>query len=546
MMKLVAVLSVLAATPVLLTASAAPVVTALAELWTGAVVGVVLLAFGLRGWFDAPLQVAAFETTDPRHSPWPPLLILTAAIAGLLSALIGVVQVLAPQALQGGLGQLIQASHMEGRAAGHLRQPNHLATVLLWGAVALAVLQTQWRVRGAIAWAGMALLMTAVVASGSRTGLLGIGFLLAWGLFDRRLPTSVRQPLMAAPLLAAAGWWALDLVLSGDQRELGATARLTQASSVDISSARFAIWSNTWELIQQQPWGGVGWGGFNTAWTLTPLPDRPREFFGNPHNLPLQLVVELGVPLGLSAGLLILGLLVLAASRVGVALTDRPRASTVDDTPHRRGALVMLGIVGLHSLLEYPLAYAYLGMPAVLALTVCLGWDRPWQRAARWQAVLMLTGGAALLVCSLWAYEDYRRISRIYSPGAHDAPLAQRIDDGQRAYWFVDHAHYAKATNFKPIPDQSWDPSTTRAFERAPRVLLDPRLMMAWADALAARNGPGDRDKARHLAARLREFHAPSAQEWLMACEDPQAPQHRRFVCESPERHWNWREFGLR
>lgn len=208
-MKWIAVLSVLSATPVLLTASAAPVVTALAELWTGVVVGVVFMALGLRAWFTAPLQVAAFETADPRHSPWPPLLVFTAAIAGLLSALIGLFQAMAP---------------------GHLRAPSNFTAVLLCGAVALVTLLAQ-----------------------------------------QRMPNTT----------------------------LGAE-------------------------------------------------------------------------------------------------TDVP-----DDKTYRRGALMVLFTWGVCSLLDHPVDHPNVLGAAALALVVWRGWDRPWQRAARWQAVLMVVAGAAALMHSL-------------------------------------------------------------------------------------------------------------------------------------------------
>ena len=64
-------------------------------------------------------------------------------------------------------------------------------------------------------------------------------------------------------------------------------------------------------MIRQQPWLGVGWGEFNFAWTLTPFPHRPTAFFDHTHDLPLQLVVELGVPLAL----LVLGCMLVGAGR---------------------------------------------------------------------------------------------------------------------------------------------------------------------------------------------------------------------------------------
>jgi hypothetical protein len=345
--------------------------------------------------------------------------------------------------------------------------------------------------------------------------------------------------------MAIATWCLLKLWNTQSSADLGNTSRLLGEGG-DVSSARFAIWSNTWTLIQNQPWLGVGWGRFNIAWTLTPMPDRPLDFFGHPHNLPLLVLAELGLPSGIAVCAGLVALLFIATRRAWQAGAGVEGEGRGGDAAHRRAALVMLGIVGWHSLLEYPLWYAYLSLPSALALAVCLGWDRPWRRAARWQALLLMVGGGAALVCAAWAYADYRLISSIYAPGPQAPPLAQRIEHGQSAHWFANQAHYARATTFKPQPGQAWDAATTKAFARAPGVLLDARLMMAWADALAARNAPGDRDRARYLAARLREFQAPTALAWLQSCEDAGAPAYRRFVCEAPEQPWTWRDFDMR
>ncbi len=507
------------------------------------------LTLGVLAWRTAPLQVAAFEEPDGRHSPWPALLIGTAALAGLISALIGLMQVLAPQLLNGALGDWLEPTHLAGRAVGHLRQPNHLATVLLWGAVAWAVLHAQGRMGMAGAAAGLGLLMTALVLTGSRTGLLGISLLVIWAVVDRHLPKPTRVHLALTPVLASLGWWAAEHYSRVQGLAFGASAHLQATAGGDVSSSRFAIWRNTWSLIEQQPWTGVGWGNFNIAWTLSPMSGRPPAFFDHAHNLPLHLLAEWGFPLGGAACLVTVAVLALAARRAWAALPlsmgPQPRERK-EDALCRRGALVMLGIVGLHSLLEYPLWYAYLGLPAALALLVCLGWDRPRRRVARWPALLCIVTGAAMLVGAAWAYRDYQTVRAIYEPQAGSGSLRDRIASGLRTTWFTDHAHYALATTVKPIPNQPWTATMTLAFERAPHVLLDPRLMMAWADALASRSGPDDRDRARHIAARLREFNSPSAANWLKACDDPESAPSQRFVCEAPERSWNWRDFGLR
>lgn len=531
------VLGLLSASPALVPTGTAPLVTAPAELWALAVAGLVALVLGVRNWQEAPVQVAAFPAPDERTSPWPALLITAVAAAGLLSAVIGLLQVLLPQALQGPLGYWIHASPDPSRAVGHLRQPNHLATMLVWGALAWAVLHAQARLPAGAAAAGMALLMVAMVLSGSRTGLLGLALLPLWALFDRRLPMPTRRLLLAAPLMATVTVWALVELAAQGGPALGVVTRFEQARSGEVSSGRWAIWANSLALIAQQPWAGVGLGHFNIAWTLTPMNERPGEPFGHAHSLPLHLLTLFGLPLGLA----VFG----AALSVLYAATRRAWSAPVDGAAgvERRGAWLLLMAVGWHSLLEFPLWYAYFSLPAALALLVCLGWDQPLRKAARWQALLLMIAGAALLAVAAWAYADLRTVRAIYSPAAGAGPLSLRIERGEQATWFSDQAHYARAVTLKPAPGLPWAGASDHTFERASHVLLDPRLLMAWADALAARNAPDDRDRARYLAARLREFQHPAAQTWLQACTDPQEPAWRHFVCEVPQRTRAWRDF---
>ena len=78
------------------------------------------------------------------------------------------------------------------------------------------------------------------------------------------------------------------------------------------------------------------------------------------------------------------------------------------------------------------------------------------------------------------------------------------------------------------------------AFKHAPHYLMDTRLMIAWARALAA---AGQEDKARHLAQRLREFRNPAAAEFFEACQEPAAGLPLPFQCEAPAQSPGWRDF---
>src|SRR5262249_36231979 len=61
--------------------------------------------------------------------------------AGILSALVSIVQYFIPQWAD---GSFIAVSGLPGRAVGNLRQPNHLASLLIWAGIALVPL-AEWR-----------------------------------------------------------------------------------------------------------------------------------------------------------------------------------------------------------------------------------------------------------------------------------------------------------------------------------------------------------------------------------------------------------------
>jgi O-antigen ligase len=461
-----------------------------------------------------------------------PLPLLTAfhaawVVAGLASALVALVQVFAPQWAD---GQWIARSGIAGRAVGNLRQPNHLATLLLWSVAALVPLHeacrgsSRARAASVAAWLAAALLLFGVMLSGSRTGLLGVVVLAAWGLLDRRLSGAARALLLATPLLCAAGWILLEWLAAAQSgpAALGAAARVGER---DASGGRFSIWRDTLALISQHPWLGVGFGEFNFAWTLTPSAARHPAFFDHTHNLPLQLAAELGLP----ATLLVLGLLGWALWQAFERSWRAPGTQGVA----LRTSFVMVLLMALHSQLEYPLWYAYFLLPTALAWGLCLGagpdagmarsepaFDGRWASAA----------GLAVLAGALAMTADYRKAVVIFSPGDSARPLTARIEQGRGSWFFAHHADYALVTTSDATPAE---------FGRAPHYLLDSRLMMAWAEALAR---AGDIDRARHVAARLREFRNANAGAFFAPCDDP-AVIDKPFQCQPPSRAWRWSDF---
>jgi hypothetical protein len=191
----------------------------------------------------------------------------------------------------------------------------------------------------------------------------------------------------------------------------------------------------------------------------------------------------------------------------------------------------------VHSQLEYPLWYAYFLLPTAFAFGLCLGAGRsgaaPGRPAAKtdgWRLASL-----AMIVAGIVAIIDYTRVVVIFAPGDAPSPLARRIADGRNSWFFAHHADYAAATTTER-PSQAMP-----SFKVATHYLLDTRLMMAWANAL---NESGDVERARHIAARLREFRNEDAKPFFEPCDEP-APSAaaRPFQCTPPSQAFDYRDF---
>lgn len=424
-------------------------------------------------------------------------------LAGLASIGVSLVQVFLPSLAD---GDVIARSGVPGRAVGNLRQPNHLASLMMWASVAAVFICERRGWRTALPPLLFACVFT-VVLSASRTGFIGIGMLAAWGLVDRRLSRTARLSLLATPLMLGVSWWLISLWSAESGHAFGAASRLSEGAG---SPSRLAILRDAWALTLANPWLGVGWGEFNFAWSLTPFPTRPIAFFDHTHNLPSQLAVELGLPW---AG----AVLVLLAWALWKAWRGAWRAEA--DAPLRRAALMLVLTIALHSLLEYPLWYAYFLLPTCFALGLTLPAQEPAAPASAvpWQIV-----GGLLIAGSAFALWDYQRIVAIYAPSEQAVPLTQRIAIGQRSTFFSHQADYAAATSQPPgLP-------ALAAARRTAFSLVDARLLMHWSRSLET---TGDVESARYLADRLREFRNATGDNWFASCEGaasaPAMPQCR-------------------
>ena len=211
----------------------------------------------------AVLQIGRASNPDFLRR-WLSALLVGVLIAALYNATVALVQTVAPNWTNenwiAGISADI-ARYGAERASGNLRQPNQLATLMIWGLLAATyLLRRSPRLWGL---ASLPLLLT-LFATGSRVGVLSLALIVGVALArSRRVRRWQRKAWLAAGLTALVLAWF-------------AASAFTRDTADSALSQRLALWRDVLTIIEQTPWFGVGWGQLNFAWTLTPLSARAR------------------------------------------------------------------------------------------------------------------------------------------------------------------------------------------------------------------------------------------------------------------------------
>jgi O-antigen ligase len=321
-------------------------------------------------------------------------------------------------------------SNTTARVYGNLGQPNHYAAYLAMAAGSLAYLHAAGRLRLPWVVACAALLLPALALSASRGTWIYFGLMaiLAGLIAYARHDTASRRLLAVSLALAAAYIVAVLLVAPNEAAPAqsavaGAGAGHDSARRVFESASgfdpRLQLATEAWRMFLSSPVLGAGFGQF--AWNHflfvaeTGASAAP-DVYNHAHNLVLQLMAETG-----TAGALLV---------VGAAMLWLVDLRGIRLDPDWWWLLALLGILGAHSMMEYPLWYSYfLGMAALL---LGLGARRTVQLRlsglARATVAAMLAVGWFNLVSLLPSYREFENL--IFSPNAAELADERALVDG--------------------------------------------------------------------------------------------------------------------
>lgn len=288
------------------------------------------------------------------------------------------------------------------RPVANVAQPNKLATLLVWGLVAVWWAHRRGIVRASLGILVVAVLLFGVAMTRSRMGLLGgLICLLVTALHGdarRKLSTWAVAVGLAGWLgLCTLAWSSLNAAL-----QLGAPASMQERLE---PGTRLVHWQLVLDAISQRPWFGWGWQQVSVAQSaLATNYPASHEVISYSHNLLLDLLVWNGVPLG---GLAAVALLAWFVRSWRGAKTDSSVA-----------LMLALSVFLVHAMVEMPHGYATFLLPVGLMIgAVEAARSRGPQPVLTWQvprAVVVLVL-AALVWGLMLTVRDYLRIEQAWT-----------------------------------------------------------------------------------------------------------------------------------
>lgn len=401
---------------------------------------------------------------------------------------------------------------------GNIAQPNHFANYLVLGVASIGLLHIRWSLRFWQTTLLVAPLLFVLVLSGSRGTWLYLLFMAGMTYLWQRRDKSY-LPLMKYVLLLLVGFALMHFVVQIPWLD-GASEKVTTAERMfgkeGSGSVRLFLWKESLLIFTQFPLLGAGFGQF--AWQHFQLGPELQNvsingLYNNAHNLLMQLAAETGL-----AGLSIL------FGTLGLWFWQVWREHR---TIYHWWGYTLLAVLGIHSLLEYPLWYGYfIGIAAVvLGMMESKTYRLELRNLGRLSVTMMLLLGALSLVQLFQGYKKLEATLALRPLSGSDATYTPRLRDSLVGVY--DHAllrPYAELFMSGMIEVSADHLAEKFALnERAMRFIpIGPvAYRHAWLLALLDKPDEAKSQLKRALWSYPEEFRAAQAELNRLALKDP-------------------------
>jgi len=339
--------------------------------------------------------VHAFAGHEEHSNSRPPVLVVLAWVV-LVGAVVSIGLALAQVFQVWESSSWIVRMNYLRRPGGNLGQPNHLATLVVMAQASVAYLLLLKHLPGRTAAVVLLYLIAGLVVTESRTGLLSAGLLCLWWVTKRlRAPETASTWTTFALLVAALVGFHLawpDL-LNGFYGGAG-TPTLSRIEQVS-TDPRLVIWPQLLEAANLKPWFGWGFGQTTAAHNAVVDGYGYSLAFSYSHNLAIDLVIWVGWPTALAVSVMVI-----------IWLCRRLPAIKAPDAWYGFAIALPLAV---HSMLEFPFAYAYLLVPALVGLGAA---EASLGTVARWRIDNGAAGLIVVLVAAVatWTAVEYLQV----------------------------------------------------------------------------------------------------------------------------------------
>ena len=417
-----------------------------------------LFSLAAAGWLGYSYQLMSPKSTNEIAA-----FFYVLWFVALISAAIGLLQWFN---LQGPLTVYVVQTDAGERAMGNLGQPNQLATLLLIGIASLAWTYERKRIGGLGFIVGVAFMTMGLVFAQSRAGMMSAvvaGIFLTWK--NHAIPARIAPWHVLAWLLTYAAAVLLlpslsEILLMGQSRSM----------NPEVDSARITIWRQILSGIAQAPWVGYGWNETPTAHATGSVVVPGSVTFTNAHNVVLDLLAWNGIPLGL-----------LLTGACAYWFMSRMKGAVQSNAVY---AMACLLPIAMHSMVEFPFAYAYFLLTAGLMVGIVEASHigiKTFRVNVRWVgsalALWFVLGG--YMVYEYFLIEEDFRIVRFENLRVGQTPAEYKVPD----IWMLSHmGAMLKAARQQALPGMSAD--DLENFRKASLRFSDRSLSLRYTLAL--------------------------------------------------------------
>jgi hypothetical protein len=320
-------------------------------------------------------------------------------IAGLISGVIATLQMTGMESL---ILPFAMPMQHEGaiRPYANLGQPNQLALLFCLAISSVWILYQNGKLRAAAAVTSVLILLWGLALTQSRIGWVIMPLFVLWTGWWRTSAMLKPIPILL-PYTLSAGY--ISLIIGLPEIDFGVVSEGRASAPeerVGSISERWILIQQAWKISLDYPWLGAGWFEFGPQQIRNSADFPPVPYSQHAHNLVMNFAAELGWPATIA---------IFAALAYWFYKSCWRSIKRQIITPETGFTTLFLGAVLVHSLVEYPLWYAYILIPTALLIGMT-------HHSELGSHVLLLSRNTLLVVfvvlgaSQLTVATDYRRL----------------------------------------------------------------------------------------------------------------------------------------